>query len=125
MYAMTCHYVISVLAEEQDKALVKSLLAAFGDRGDNKWTYQDTTANTDVIIVDFESHAQKLPLPDAKAGHVVVAYTSKMSANSPTPFMLPKPLRGRDFVKLLERLEDVLKADDEDEFAKTHRRIVF
>ena len=41
------------------------------------------------------------------------------------PFMISKPVRGRDFVKLLERLEDILKADDEDEFAKTQRRIVF
>ena len=39
--------------------------------------------------------------------------------------MIAKPVRGRDFVKLLERLEDILKADDEDEFAKTQRRIVF
>lgn len=122
---MTSHYVISVLAEEHDRALIKSLLASFGDRGDNQWTYKDTITDADVVIVDFEAHAQKLPLRDAKAGHVVVAYSSKTPTNSPTPFMLAKPLRGRDFVKLLERLEDVLKANDEDEFAKTHRRIVF
>ena len=122
---MICNYVISVIAEEQNKALIKSLLASFGDRGDNKWTYQETVENSDVVIVDFELYAQKLPLKEAKAGHVVVAYTTQIPANSPTPFMLPKPLRGRDFVKLLERLEDILKADDEDEFAKTHRRIVF
>ena len=122
---MICNYVISVIAEEQNKALIKSLLASFGDRGDNKWTYQETSENSDVVIVDFELYAQKLPLKEAKAGHVVVAYTTQIPANPPTPFMLPKPLRGRDFVKLLERLEDVLKADDEDEFAKTHRRIVF
>lgn len=122
---MTSHYNISVLAAEHDKALIKSLLATFGDRGDNQWSYKETATDADVVIVDFESHAQKLPLRDAKAGHLVVACAPQIPANAPTPFMLPKPIRGRDFVKLLERLEDVLKADDEDEFAKTHRRIVF
>ncbi|MBP9216940.1 MAG: hypothetical protein KBF23_07200 [Agitococcus sp.] len=122
---MTSHYVLSVIADEQDKLLFKSLLATFGDRGDNQWTYQEHSPASDVIVVDFELHAQKLPLRDAKAGHVVVAYSTQTPANSPTPFMISKPVRGRDFVKLLERLEDILKADDEHEFAKTQRRIVF
>lgn len=122
---MTCQYVISVIAEEHDKALIKSLLATFGDRGDNQWSYKDSVGDSDVVIVDFELYAQKMPLRDAKPGHVVVAYSPQTPANAPTPFMLSKPIRGRDFVKLLERLEDVLKAHDEDEFAKTHKRIVF
>ena len=122
---MTSNYVISVIAEEHDKALIKSLLASFGDRGDNQWSYREHSPDSDVIVVDFELHAQKLPLQGAKAGHIVVAYSQQTPTNSPTPFMIPKPVRGRDFVKLLERLEDVLKADDEDEFAKTQRRTVF
>ncbi|HQV21815.1 MAG TPA: hypothetical protein PLJ88_01835 [Agitococcus sp.] len=122
---MASNYIISVIAEEHDKALIKSLLNTFGDRGDNQWRYQEHGSDSDVIIVDFELHAQKLPLAGAKAGHIVVAYSQKAPANSPTPFMLAKPVRGRDFVKLLERLEDVLTAHEEDEFAKTQRRIVF
>jgi hypothetical protein len=122
---MASNYIISVIAEEHDKALIKSLLSAFGDRGDNQWSYQEHSPASDVIIVDFELHAQQLPLRGAKAGHIVVAYSQQTPANSPTPFMIAKPVRGRDFVKLLERLEDVLSATDEDEFAKTQRRIVF
>ena len=48
---MICNYVISVIAEEQNKALIKSLLASFGDRGDNKWTYQETSENSDVVLL--------------------------------------------------------------------------
>lgn len=122
---MASNYIIAVLAEEHDKALMKSLLVTFGDRGDNQWAYSEELASADVVIVDFELHAQKLPLRGSKQGHVVVAYSQKAPSNPPTPFMLAKPVRGRDFVKLLERMEDVLTAHDEDEFAKTQRRIVF
>ena len=122
---MASNYMIAILAEEHDKALIKSLLKTFGDRGDNQWAFTEEMSNADVAIVDFESHAQKLPLRGAKHGHIVVAYSQQAPSNPPTPFMLPKPVRGRDFVKLLERMEDVLTAHDEDEFAKTQRRIVF
>jgi len=122
---MASNYIISVIAEEHHKSLIKSLLASFGDRGDNQWTYGEDIAVSDVVIVDFELYAQQLPLRGAKHGHIVVAYSQQTPANSPTPFMLAKPIRGRDFVKLLERMEDVLTAHDEDEFAKTQRRIVF
>ncbi|HMY27682.1 MAG TPA: hypothetical protein PLF28_06735 [Agitococcus sp.] len=122
---MASNYIIAILAEEHDKALIKSLLATFGDRGDNQWAFTEDMSNADVVVVDFESHAQKLPLRGAKHGHIVVAYSQQAPSNPPTPFMLPKPVRGRDFVKLLERMEDVLTAHDEDEFAKTQRRIVF
>ena len=122
---MTCQYIISVIAEEHDKALIKSLLATFGDRGDNQWSYKEGAAESDVVIVDFDLYAQKMPLRDAKPGHIVVACSSQTSSSTQTPFMLSKPIRGRDFVKLLERLEDMLKVHDEDEFAKTHKRIVF
>ncbi len=122
---MASNYMIAVLAEEHDKALMKSLLATFGDRGDNQWSYTEEMASADVVVVDFESHAQNLPLRGAKHGHIVVAYSQQTPSNPPTPFMLAKPVRGRDFVKLLERMEDVLTAHDDDEFAKTQRRIVF
>ena len=122
---MASNYMIAILAEEHDKALIKSLLKTFGDRGDNQWSYTEELANADVVIVDFELHAQKLPLRGSKHGHIVVAYSQKAPSNPPTPFMLAKPVRGRDFVKLLERMEDVLTAHDDDEFAKTQRRIVF
>jgi hypothetical protein len=122
---MASNYIIAVLAEEHDKALMKSLLATFGDRGDNQWSYSEDLASADVAVVDFETHAQKLPLRGAKHGHIVVAYSQSAPSNPPTPFMLAKPVRGRDFVKLLERMEDVLTSHDEDEFAKTQRRIVF
>jgi len=122
---MASNYIISVIAEEHHKALIKSLLASFGDRGDNQWSYGEDISVADVVIVDFELFAQQLPLRGAKHGHIVVAYSQQTPNNPPTPFMLAKPIRGRDFVKLLERMEDVLTAHDDDEFAKTQRRIVF
>ncbi len=115
---------VAMITEEHDKALVKSLLTSFGDRGDNQWRYIENPAEAEVVIVDFDLYAQRLPLKEAKFGSVVVTYSTEKPSSPPTPFMLSKPVRGREFVKLMERLEDVFKADDEDEFAQTQRRIV-
>jgi len=120
----THHFAIAMIAEEHDKALVKSLLTSFGDRGDNQWSYTENEAEADVVVVDLELFAQRLPLKNAKFGSVMVCYAPSMPPSPPSPFLLTKPVRGREFVKLLERLEDVFKADDEDEFAQTQRRIV-
>ncbi|MDO8330897.1 MAG: hypothetical protein Q7T36_10565 [Fluviicoccus sp.] len=120
----THNFAIAMIAEEHDKALVKSLLVTFGDRGDNQWTYTESEADADVVVVDLELFAQRLPLKGAKFGSIVVSYAAKMPASPPSPFLMTKPVRGREFVKLLERLEDVFKADEEDEFAQTQRRIV-
>ncbi|HEX5362186.1 MAG TPA: hypothetical protein VFW49_14045 [Fluviicoccus sp.] len=120
----THNFAIAMIAEEHQKALLKSLLVSFGDRGDNQWRFTENEADADVVVVDLELYAQRLPLKNAKFGSVVVSYAAQMPASPPSPFLMTKPVRGREFVKLLERLEDVFKADDEDEFAQTQRRIV-
>lgn len=121
---MPSQFSIHMISEDHDQALVKSLLATFGDRGDNQWSYTDQLAEADVVIVDLDLYAQRLPIRNAKFGSVVVIYVAQMPANPPSPFMLGKPVRGREFVKLLERLEDIFKASDDNEFAETQRRIV-
>jgi hypothetical protein len=120
----THNFAIAMIAEEHHKALVKSLLVTFGDRGDNQWTFTENEAEADVVMVDLELYAQRLPLKNAKFGSIVVSYAPQMPPSPPSPFLMVKPVRGREFVKLLERLEDVFKADEEDEFAQTQRRIV-
>lgn len=94
---------------EHDELLLKSLLNIMGHRPRTEWIYQEQlTAPVDVLIVDCDGNRSSLQ--EIRSHHKtrhIVAYTA---STPPAGFddSLHKPLRAKDLLALLERIEPAL-----------------
>lgn len=110
-FSLTC-----TSSNERERALFSSLIGTFGKPSQNirnEWQYV-SSGYAEVAIVDFDDEKPSYPaVVQGKPLPVIIGYSAQPDKLKGSSFALPKPARGRDFVKLLEALDSYLSHKDD------------
>lgn len=103
---------LRLLSDSQnDQLVMKSLLNIVGNRASTRWVYPDCdgydSKNADVILIDTNvmPTANNSALKAQYHAEIVVAYGSMLQKSAAFDFLLPKPVRSKDLLLLLNDLE--------------------
>ena len=98
---------------ERERNLLKSLLNTFGRRPATHWQYIEEGI-ADVVVLSVDNPSLQLLQQAEKLAKVVVFYVNEADQQrlANKPYVLNKLTRGRDFLQVLEQLEDFFEAVD-------------
>ncbi len=84
-----------------DRALLKSVLATFGEQPDASWHYQEEGA-VDVIMLDADTcSVSELALAHAMCREIIF-YTADMSLATQKSLVLQKPAHAKEMLSILK-----------------------
>lgn len=97
---------------ERERSLLKSLLASFGQRPRCFWQHIEEGI-ADVAVVSVDNPSLAVICQAQKLAKVVVFYarSGDFTRLEDQPFKLDKSARARDFLGMLERLEDYFEQE--------------
>jgi hypothetical protein len=112
---MRSSYSIRFITEhEQDRTLLKSVLATFGHRPTVDWHYQKE-GSVDVALLDIDTCSSF----DLEFAHniskTIIFYTTDMSLAAQKALVLHKPAHARDFLLVLDKAAGYLASRQQQE----------
>lgn len=98
----TSYSIRFITGHEQDRVLLKSVLATFGHRPTADWHYQ-IEGSVDIVMLDID-RCSSFELEFAhNISRAIIFYTTDMTLAAQKTLVLHKPAHARDFLQVLDK----------------------